>query len=77
LDTVDDPVVLTYRELMVESDKGDPRARWRVLPDRPAPEEWVTVKDDEPVPGSVRLAEEQRATQEARRLIEWSGGAGA
>lgn len=53
---------------------GDPRARWRTLPDRIPPEQWVTEKADPAVPGSVRAAEEQRETHEAWNDIRWGFG---
>jgi hypothetical protein len=60
---------------MTNREDGDPRARWRVLPPRVRPEDWVSEKDTDPVPGSVRAAESQRELREQRQVIEW-GAAG-
>ncbi|MBN9101125.1 MULTISPECIES: hypothetical protein [unclassified Pseudonocardia] len=35
----------------------DPGARWRDLPPRIEPQEWVTGRDDAPVPGSIQAAD--------------------
>jgi hypothetical protein len=55
-------------------DPDDPRARWRALPDRIPPEQWVTEKADPSVPGSVEAAEEQRQAREAWDDIRWAAG---
>lgn len=52
-------------------DIEDPRARWRELPARIAPEGWLTESDPEPVPGSVQEA--QARDTERQRAID-SGG---
>lgn len=56
------------------ADQTDPRAKWRTLPDRIPPEQWVTERDDEPVPGSVRAFENRRDRWEAQKIIEWGAG---
>ncbi len=52
-----------------ESD--DPRAKWRDMPGRISPQEWITEKADPEVPGSVQAAEEQWQQREAWREIRW------
>jgi hypothetical protein len=64
-------------EGMTDREDHDPRARWRVLPPRVGPDEWVSEKDTDPVPGSVEAAEAQRESRERRQVIEWGApGAG-
>lgn len=60
------------RAEMPEAD--DPRAKWRLLPDRIPPERWVTEKADPAVPGSVQSAEEQRSARAAWDDIRWAAG---
>lgn len=36
---------------------ADPRAKWRELPPRIHPEDWVTEQDPDPVPGAVLAGE--------------------
>ncbi len=55
----------------LDSDTSDPRAKWRTLPDRIPPEEWVTEKADPAVPGSVQAAEGDRQQREAWNEIRW------
>ncbi len=52
-----------------ESD--DPRAKWRDMPGRVPPEQWITEKANSEVPGSVQAAEEQWQQREAWREIRW------
>jgi hypothetical protein len=62
---------------MTDREDTDPRAKWRALPPRIRPEDWVSETDTEPVPGSVRAAEEQREFRERRQVIECgTGGSG-
>lgn len=49
----------------------DPRARWRELPAPITPDDWSTEQDDEPVPGSVQVADGWEAR--LRRAIECGG----
>ncbi len=51
----------------------DPRARWRTMPRPVMPDEWVGEHDNDPVPDSVRDAEADRESREARWLIERGG----
>lgn len=48
--------------------------KYNALPDRPKPEEWVTEKDADPVPGAIAEAEAGRDAREMRNLIERGGG---
>jgi hypothetical protein len=54
----------------------DPRAKWRTMPRPVMPDEWVGEHDNDPVPDSVRDAEANRESREARWLIERGGGLG-
>ncbi|MGW6448552.1 hypothetical protein [Lentzea sp. NPDC055074] len=44
--------------------------RWKALPDRPKPEEWVAEKDTNPLPGAIEEAEADRELREARQVLE-------
>ncbi len=54
-----------------DTSPDDPRAKWRVLPDRIPPEQWVTEHADPAVPGSVQAAEDERQTRAAWNDIRW------
>ncbi|MFS8104299.1 hypothetical protein LFM09_45055 [Lentzea alba] len=49
--------------------------KWKSLPDRPKPEDWVTEKDTNPLPGALAEAEAGRESQEARTVFERGMGA--
>lgn len=80
-----DPLPIAFVESDGESDVGpehrlrgddDPRARWRTMPRPVMPDDWVGEHDNDPVPDSVRDAEAERESREARWLIERGGGLG-
>lgn len=54
----------------------DPRARWRTMPGPVMPDDWVGEHDNDPVPDSVRDAEAEQESREARWVIERGGGLG-
>ncbi len=79
-----DPLPLAFREPDGETDVGpegrlpgdDPRARWRTMTPPVMPDDWVGEHDNDPVPDSVRDAEADRESREARWVIERGGGLG-
>ncbi|WP_188316402.1 hypothetical protein [Solihabitans fulvus] len=56
---------------MSDDNEPDPRARWRALPERSRPEEWVTEHNDHPVPGAIEAADLEA---ERRRAALLAGG---
>ena len=55
------------------TDDDDPRARWRRLPERVGPEEWVE-ETDVCGPDSTRAADDDAARREVQWLLERGGG---
>ncbi|WP_158102785.1 hypothetical protein [Lentzea kentuckyensis] len=48
--------------------------KWKALPERPKPEDWVEEKDTSPpLPGALAEAEGDREVREARNVLERGG----
>lgn len=54
----------------------DPRAKYRQLPNRVRPDEWVEEQPADAVPGSVQAAADDEQARAARYEIERAGGFG-
>jgi hypothetical protein len=48
--------------------------KWKALPERPKPQEWIAEKETDPVPGALAEAEADRESREIRTVIERGGG---
>lgn len=65
-------VIVGHDGVMTEPpEPNDPHTRWRMLPARIRPEEWVDEHDESPVPGSVLSAPD--VTEEQTR--QWGAPA--